>query len=76
MTGGKYARHLAAVLRAEAAGQDLLEGPNGMHVYAKAQDGRLYELGWVSDALIYQDPEGARKALERIKFARRDTKET
>jgi hypothetical protein len=67
-----HARLLADVLRAEAAGQDLQEGSNGVHVCAMRQDRTLYELGYVSEALVYQNPEAARAAIERIKFARRD----
>lgn len=67
-----HARLLADVLRAETAGQDLQEGPHGIHVCAMRQDRTLYELGSVSDALVYQNPQAARAAIERIKFARRD----
>lgn len=68
----QHARLLADVLRAEAAGQDLQEGPHGVHVCAMRQDRTLYELGSVSEALVYQNPQKARAAIERIKFARRD----
>lgn len=34
---------LADVLRAEAAGEDLQEGPFGIHVCAMRKDGKLYE---------------------------------
>lgn len=68
----RYSRLLADVLRAEAAGQDLQEGPHGVHVCAMRQDRTLYELGSVSEALVYQDPQAARAAIDRIKFARRD----
>jgi hypothetical protein len=64
-----HARPLADVLRAEAAGQDLHEGPHGVHVCAMRQDRTLYELGSVSEALMHQDPQAARAAIERIKFA-------
>ena len=67
-----HARLLADVLRAEAAGQDLQEGPHGVHVCAMRQDRTLYELGSVSEALVYQNPQAARAMIERIKFARRD----
>jgi hypothetical protein len=69
---GSHARLLADVLRAETAGEDLQEGPHGVHVCAMRQDRTLYELGSVSEALVYQDPQTARAAIERIKFARRD----
>lgn len=63
---------LADVLRAEAAGADLQEGPHGVHVCAMRQDRTLYEIGSVIAELVYQDPQAARAAIERIKFARRD----
>ena len=59
-------------MRAETAGQDLQEGPHGIHVCAMRQDRTLYELGSVSEALVYQDPQGSSAAIERIKFARHD----
>jgi hypothetical protein len=62
----------ADVLRAEVAGLDLQEGPHGVHVWAMRQDRTLYELGSVSEALVYQNPDAARAVIERIKFARRD----
>ena len=67
-----HARLLADVMRAEAASQDLQEGPHGVHVCAMRQDRTLYELGSVSEALVYQDPQAARAAIERIKFVCRD----
>ncbi len=67
-----HARLLADVLRAETAGEDLQEGPRGVHVFAMSQDRTLYELGSVSQALVHQDPQAARAMIERIKFARRD----
>lgn len=60
---------LSDVLRAEGVGQDLQEGPHGVHVYAMRQDRTLYELGSVSAELVYQNPRAARAAIERIKFA-------
>ena len=63
-------RQLADVLRAETAGQDLREGPHGIHVYAMQQDGKVYELGSVSAGLVLEDPDGARAAISRIKFGR------
>ena len=62
------ARFFTDVLRAEAAGQDLQEGPCGLHVCAMRRDGRLYELGHVSETLIYQNPQAAHAAISRIKF--------
>ena len=59
---------LADVLRAESAGQDLQEGDDGIHVCAMLEDGTLYEIGMVSDTMIYQDPRAAWKAISRIKF--------
>lgn len=64
------AERLTDTLRAEARGQDLREGPYGVHVYAMRNDGTLYELGSVSESMVYQDPQAARAAIERIKFAR------
>jgi hypothetical protein len=68
--GISYARYLADVLRAEAAGQDLREGRYGVHVYAMREDGTLYELGNVSAQTVYKNPDEARMAIERIKFER------
>ena len=68
----RHSRMLADILRAEAAGQDLQEGPYGVHVCAMRQDRTLYELGSVSESLVYQNPDAARAAIERIKFAHRD----
>ncbi len=59
---------LAAVLRAEVAGCDLQEGPHGLHVVALTEDGRQLDLGHVSEALIFQDPQAARACISRIKF--------
>ncbi len=67
----KHSRYLADVLRAEVAGQDLQESDATIVVCAMRQDRSLYELGRVSASAAYQDPEGARAAIERIKFARR-----
>ena len=58
----------ADVLRAEVAGQDLQEGPYGLHVCAMRRDERLYELGHVSETLVYQNPQAAHAAISRIKF--------
>jgi hypothetical protein len=64
--------NLADVLRAEANNVDLQEDPNkGLVVCAQRQDGSLYELGSVSADACYQDPDGARLAIQRIKFAKR-----
>ncbi len=69
--GTSYARLLADVMRAEVAGEDLQEGEFGVHVCAMRQDRTLYELGSVSAEMCYQDPDAARLAIRRIKFARR-----
>lgn len=61
---------LADVIRAEAAGEDLQEGPFGIHVCAMRKDGELYELGSVSESMVFQDPKAARIAISKIKFAR------
>lgn len=66
--------NLADVLRAEAFGEDLQEGPYGIHICAKRPDGSLSELGYVSEALVYQNPQAARALIERIKFAPRRKK--
>lgn len=65
------AQLLADILRAETAGQDLQEGPHGVHVCAMRKDGGLYELGSVSEAMAYQDPAAAMRAIGHIKFGRR-----
>lgn len=66
----KHSQTLADVMRAETAGQDLRDGPHGIHVYAMRQDQSLYELGSVSAETVYQDPNAARELIQRIKFAR------
>ena len=60
------------ILRAEAAGEDLHETDKDpdLRVCAMKSDGQLYEIGVVSLALIYQQPEAARQAIARIKFGR------
>ena len=70
-----YVRLLGDVMRAEHAGQDLQEGPYGVHVFAKRKDGTLYELGSVSEDMVYQDRALALAAIDRIKFTRRDSQE-
>ena len=71
------APNIAAVLRAEALGLDLEEGPYGIHVFAVDEPAtRRVELGHVSYALIFQDPDMARAAIERIKFAERTQEPT
>ena len=59
----------ADVMRAEAWGLDLEETSLGIGVFAMCKDGALYELGHVAHQAVMQDPEGARQAIERIKFA-------
>ena len=61
---------LTDVLRAEAAGEDLQETDDSIVVCAMRADGTLYELGSVSAIAAMQDPNGARAAISRIKFAR------
>lgn len=62
------AERLTDVLRAECASQDLRKGTWGVHVMAMRQDGSLYEVGHVSDALIWHDLTAAHAAINRIKF--------
>jgi len=64
----KQRDRIAAVLRAEAAGCDLQNGPHGLHVVGLLEDGQQVDLGHVSDAMVYQDPKGAWFAIDRIKF--------
>ena len=64
----RYRHHLACVLRAEASGRDRIRGPFGLHIQAMRADGSLYQLGSVSDACLGQDPEGAEKLIQRLKF--------
>ncbi len=73
MSGLEYAKYLADVLRAEAAGEDLQEDASGIIVCAKREDGTLYELGRVSAVACYQDPDGARLAIRAIKYGRRQS---
>lgn len=63
-----YSEQLADVMRAEIAGVDLQEGPNGVHVIALDSEGEAYELGFVSFELVYQDRQAALNMIERIKF--------
>lgn len=70
----RHTPNLADVLRADACGKDLQEGPYGIHICAKRPDGSLYELGSVSETLVYQNPQAARTLIERIKFAPRKEK--
>lgn len=65
-----HAEHLSNILRAETAEQDLQEGPSGVHVCAMRADSTLYALGFVSDSLVYQNPQAAHAAIERIKWRR------
>lgn len=61
---------LTDVLRAEVAGEDLQETEDNIVVCAMRADGTLYELGSVSAIAAMQNPNGARAAISRIKFAR------
>ena len=61
---------LTDVLRAEAADEDLQEGPHGIHVCAMTEDGDLYELGSVSRSLVVKNPGEAWRAINRIKLSR------
>ena len=61
--------NLANILRAEHNGNDLQQDNNeNIVVCAEKEDGTLYRLGCVSQALVYQDPYMARAAISRIKF--------
>lgn len=72
MSNQPKARRFADVLRAETAGEDLRDGPHGIHVFAMSREGLLYELGSVSDVLVYQNHTAARAAIDRIKFAAKE----
>lgn len=61
---------LEDILRAEAFGLDLQDGPFGVHVYAMKKDGKLYELGSVSSDVVFQDPTSAMQLISKIKFER------
>lgn len=61
-------KRLVDVLRAEAAGEDLQEGPHGVHVFAMRKDGSTYQIGYVSFSAIYQNTSGVMDAISRIKF--------
>jgi len=63
-------KRFADVLRAEVAGVDLQEGPYGVHVFAMRQDRSVYELGSVSESMVYQNPAAAHAAISLIKFWR------
>lgn len=63
--------NLANILRAEHNGNDLQQDNNeNIVVCAEKEDGTLYRLGHVSQALVYQAPDMARAAISRIKFRR------
>ena len=68
-----HASMLRDVMRAEHAGKDLQEHQFRMCVFAMRQDGTLYELGSVCMLSMLQDKFGSLRAIERIKFTRRDT---
>jgi len=66
----KSTKRLDMVLRAEGSGRSLHIDPQGnLHVLGEKEDGKLYSMGFVSEDLRMQNPEAARKAIERIKFA-------
>lgn len=60
------------VLRAEASGLDLEETADGVYVLAMRRDGSRYKLGRVTAMACLQDPQGALRAIDRIKFAEKD----
>lgn len=63
--------NLADVLRAEHNGNDLQQDNNeNIVVCSEKEDGTLYQLGHVSQALVYQSPDMAKAAINRIKFGR------
>lgn len=64
------AQRFADVMRAEMRRHDLQdsEDGSGIDVLAERADGTLYRIGWVNQALVFQDPECALMAIERIKF--------
>lgn len=62
---------LTDVLRAEAAGEDLHEGPHGIIVCAMLEDLTLYQIGSVSRRLVVISPDQAWRAINKIKFSRR-----
>ncbi len=62
--------NLEDVLRAEFSGQDLQENSIGIDVCAMDKDTTVYTIGHVSMEFIYQYPQQAKEAIERIKFAR------
>lgn len=63
---------LVNVLRAEENGFDLVADPQspiaGVSICAQNDDDEVYEIGWVSDQLLRQDPRAAAMAISRIKF--------
>lgn len=61
-------RLLSDVLRAESAGEDLHDCGHYIAVCAMAQDRSLYEIGRVTSALVYQNPDAARNAIQQIKW--------
>lgn len=66
---GAISKKCADVLRAEAWGLDLEQTTHGISVFAMRKDGTLYELGHIAHEAVMQDPSGATRAIERIKFA-------
>lgn len=63
--------NLQDILRAECNDQDLHQSGGRIYVTAQRADGQLYELGSICELMVISDPDGARQALERIKWARR-----
>lgn len=61
---------MADVLRAEAFGVDLQDHGHEVEVAAMRENGTICTLGYVSAGAIYQDPDGARRAIAEIKFGR------
>lgn len=59
-------------LRAALRGDGIIDEDDQMrvHVIGIRDDGVEVSLGHVSAALLYQDPEGARAAMERIRWAK------
>lgn len=66
----KNRKEWADALRAEVMDEDLRDGDGYLQVCAMRQDGSLYEIGRISWAMVYQNPEAAKEAISRIKFAR------
>lgn len=61
---------LIDILRAEAIGEDLQEEDHGIHICAMRSDRTLYEIGFVSASMVYQNPTAAHMVIGQIKFAK------